>query len=78
MAVGNMRVIERFVAARSPSPPTLTLSLTQLNRFRAAGRLAGYFTLILADAGWPPTLKRLPVSTTLVPFTFRIEKSSSV
>lgn len=30
---------------------------------------------IRADAGWPGTWKRLPVSVTLVPSTLRIEKS---
>ena len=33
--------------------------------------------LIRAEAGWPGTLKRLPVSFTLVPLTLRIEKSWS-
>ena len=30
---------------------------------------------IRAEAGWPGTWKRLPVSVTVVPSTFRIEKS---
>jgi hypothetical protein len=30
---------------------------------------------IRAEAGWPGTWKRLPVSVTLVPSTLRIEKS---
>ena len=33
------------------------------------------YRLMRADAGWPGTLKRLPVSVTLVPSTFRMEKS---
>jgi hypothetical protein len=33
------------------------------------------YRLMRADAGWPGTLKCLPVSVTLVPSTFRIEKS---
>src|SRR5262249_24554579 len=33
--------------------------------------------LIRAEAGWPPTLKRLPVSVTSVPSTLKIEKSWS-
>ena len=36
------------------------------------------FGLIRPDAGCPGTLKRLPVSTTSVPFTSRIEKSWSI
>lgn len=31
--------------------------------------------LMRAEAGWPGTLKRLPVSTTSLPSTFRMEKS---
>ena len=31
--------------------------------------------LIRAEAGWPSALKRLPVSVTSVPSTFRMEKS---
>lgn len=35
------------------------------------------FGLMRAEPGWPGTLKRLPVSVTLVPSTRRIEKSRS-
>jgi hypothetical protein len=35
------------------------------------------YRLMRAEAGCPGTLKRLPVSVTLVPLTFRIEKSWS-
>ena len=34
-----------------------------------------YRGLMRADAGWPGTLKRLPVSVIVVPLTRRIEKS---
>src|SRR5258707_4564585 len=36
-----------------------------------------YRGLMRADAGWPGTLKRFPVSVIVVPLTRRIEKSRS-
>ena len=45
---------------------------------RVPGRsIVRYCLLIPTEAGWPGSLKRLPVSVTLVPSTFRIEISWS-
>jgi hypothetical protein len=54
----------------------LTLYLNMIfpeNRFPIFGIMP--YRLMRAEAGCPGTLKRLPVSVTLVPLTFRIEKS---
>src|SRR5207244_13541887 len=62
------------LAARTSVRGTSRPSILELV-IRSPGQHPAYRGLMRADAGWPGTLKRLPVYVIVVPLTRRIEKS---
>src|SRR5262249_25544038 len=71
---GNLARPHDCSCAKQYAPPLARRS----EREASEARETGYFGLTRPAAGWPCTLKRLPVSVTLLPSTWRIEKSSVI
>jgi hypothetical protein len=66
---------ERSILGFDASNEGTGLDITLTGWRRAARLLVRFQRPMRAEAGCPGTLKRLPVSVTSVPLTFRIEKS---
>jgi len=66
------RAAKRASARKGSSAASTCRLRVEVNRVAEGVK---YHGPMRAEAGWPPTLNRLPVSLTSVPLTFRIEKS---